>query len=301
MQIEYYSHNYIFDENSIYITNNPICLPGGRNLGDFVTTVNYHLTFNLINETKPIILVLDKHALALAKLFSYRVNRVLLTDNYDIIAKNTDQLQLHRNTGFWQDLHFPWLKLIDTFNSDELNKQKIVESFKCMQNCMQNCMQISSNVTQFTKNAIIYPNRSDNEKIPQNILLDLVNILQKKGMHIILQTDKEAVKPHRFSLTPLYLDNVAVTNLTIPLEELFYLSQNKENIIIMNRCGLSEILYRLNVKAKIIVYQPSDLYPAYRYNNIEMLDYLEMHNITKKFDEIFPHSSYNDLTNIIEN
>ena len=51
----------------------------------------------------------------------------------------------------------------------------------------------------------------------------------------------------------------------------------------------------------MIVYQPPDLYPAYKYNNNEMFNYLELNNITKKFYEIFINSSYNDFINIIEN
>ena len=57
-----------------------------------------------------------------------------------------------------------------------------------------------------------------------------------------------------------YINNINKSNAVfkvvqdLSIDELFYLSQNPENIIIINRCGLSEILYRLNVKSKIIVY-----------------------------------------------
>ena len=301
MQIYYYSQDFIFDNNSIYISYGPICLPGGRNLGDFVSTVQYHLTFNLINENRDIILVCDENTIALANLFNYRINKVLLTKNYDIITKNTHQLNLHEKawnnnySSFWHDLHFDWLKIIDTFNSNLINREKIVLS---IQN-MQKNISIKPLELQFTKNAIIYPNRSDNEKIPQNILQDLIKVFTKNGYNIILQTDKESIIKQRFNLTPLYIDNCK--NITISIEELFYLSQNKENIIIMNRCGLTEILYRLNINAKMIVYQPPDLYPLFKYNNNEMFNYLELNNITKKFYEIFINSSYNDFINIIEN
>jgi hypothetical protein len=291
--IEVYDDNYIFDEKSIYISYGPVCYSGGIALGDFVSTVIYHTCFNL-DDSRNIILVLDVKCLPLAKLFAYKIKQVLLTKNSNVIEKNTHKLQLHTKawmgdfSGYWHDIHFGWLKSIEKFCENDNYKNKFIECFLHMQKCVP-LKQIDLPFSNVKNTAIIYPKRSDHHKIPDIILFTISKLLNDKNFNIVYKKD--------FDDSSKIDNNI---NLDLSIDELFYLSQNTENIIIMNRCGLSEILYRLNVKSKIIIYQPNDLYPAYKYAG-NMFNYLENTNITKKFYEIFPHSSTVEINTILDN
>lgn len=92
--IEFYDDKYIFDENMVYITCGPICFSGGKNIGDFVSTVIYHINF-IIDNSRDIVLVFDESCLSIGKLFSYKIKRFLLTKNFEIINKNTNYLNLN--------------------------------------------------------------------------------------------------------------------------------------------------------------------------------------------------------------
>jgi hypothetical protein len=290
--VEFFDDKYILDEKSVYITCGPVCYSGGISLGDFVSTVIYHTCFNL-DDSRRIILVLDVKCLPLAKLFAYKIKHVLVTNSSHIIEKYTHQLKLHEKvwrgdfSGHWHDIHLGWHRSITKFSENNDNKNKFMECFLNMQNCVP-LKQIDLPFSNVKKIAIIYPKRSDRNEIPNTILSTLSKLLNEKNFNIVFKRDCNMIGK---------MDGSIDSDLSI--DELFYLSQNPENIIIINRCGLSEILYRLNVKSKIIVYQPNDIYHAFKYTG-DMFSYLENKNITKKFYEIFPHSSINEINSILD-
>ncbi len=216
-------------ETNIYIDNNVydyICiyhtLRYGQSIGDLVCTLLGYI------KKKKLAVLCNIRQLNIALLFKDKIDILFYSEN----CLNFSFLFKH--------IHYSYLDIIQNFdiNTDIVNLQH---------NIVQKKYYINTK-----KNVFIYPNRSDNYKIPLNIFKYFIKELKIKGYTIYLQT----VKDH-----PIYYNEIIwedTISINLDFYELLYLSNIEDNIFIFNRSGLLDLLYFINCKSKLICFYPNN-------------------------------------------
>ena len=305
--IIYYDDNYILDNSYIYISCGPI--HDNRNIGDWFNTIVHHITFNLKNNFD-IIICVNTDCLQLAKILVDMfdcIKKILISDNMNIINKYTSQNQLHYdaminrfNNNFkwvniktnWHDIHYNFLYTLELLINDnyfDIFKNTIIK-FQTIVKKIDNINY--KNYKNYKNTLCIYPYRSDGHFISEDIIINFCKNLKFKKL--IIHINKKFFKINFKELNIVFnsiIQKYNVKFVTFDFIQLFIFVNNYENILFINRSGLSEILYWSNARAQIYVYIPKDLihfsYEKSCNNNIKILEKFQNLNITKGFKDVY--------------
>jgi hypothetical protein len=300
----HYNDNYVLDNTHIYITCGPI--HDNRNLGDWFNTILHHISFNLKNNYN-IIICVNNDCLELAIILFNTfecIKKILIADDLNIINKFTFQKNLHYeaminifNLDFnwtniktnWHDIHYNFLYTLGSLNNNnnfDIFKNTIVR--------FQNAIKKLDNIDckKYTNTLCIYPYRSDGYFIPEHIIQNLyTNYSDKK---IIIHLNKKSFDTDFNFLHSTYkslIEKYNIIFITFSFTQLFSFLNNSTNILLINRCGLSEILYWSNSIAKVYVHIPQDLlrfsYDSNNNNHLNILQKFEKLNITTSFKDLY--------------
>lgn len=299
-----YSDNYVLDNTHIYISCGPI--HDNRNIGDWFNTIIHHISFNLKDNFNVIICVNNdclELAIILFNMFKC-IKKILIADNMYIINKFTIQNKLHYeaminrfNLNFnwvniktnWHDIHYNFLYTLELLISDnnfDILKNTVIK----FQTVIKNLDNI--NYINYKNTLCIYPYRSDGHFIPEYIINNLYK--SNPGKQVVIHINKKSFERNLKFLNNIYkslIERYNITFVTFSFKQLFCFVNNCTNILLINRSGLSEILYWSNPLAQVYVYIPKDLihysYQSSFNKNIKILQKFQNLNITKGFKDLY--------------
>jgi hypothetical protein len=200
--------NNFLSNNTIYSVNSS---NNSKSLGDVFLSL---LQFN--KNKSPFIFLTHTAHLSICKLFAYKIDILIILDN--AYEYNNLTYNIHSNyINFinYIDKHFIYNQIIKI-------KENII--FKNILN---------------DYDVIIYPYRSDNNKVNDNILNMIVNICSTYNLNIYTHINKNHINYSNETVIP----NTKEINLS--LDDLISIT-NKKIIIISNRSGLLDILYYIS-------------------------------------------------------
>ena len=114
------------------------------------------------------------------------------------------------------------------------------------------------------------------------------------GKQVVIHINKKSFERNLKFLNNIYkslIERYNITFVTFSFKQLFCFVNNCTNILLINRSGLSEILYWSNPLAQVYVYIPKDLihysYQSSFNKNIKILQKFQNLNITKGFKDLY--------------
>ena len=234
-------------------------------------------------------------------------NVKLLLLNEEHISKQFDWCDLRLSQFIdnnWHDIHYPVHTILKLCNENTLQKQsrtrriRLSIGLRKLQQAKDMLIKtfISYDVNNINDTMCVYPDRSNKNQCLLNypVLNTYYEESRRKDKKILIHFRSSLIGNDEYindRLNTEYCnqnkDIIKVSHFS--LDELLVFSNNKNNTLIMTRCGLCEIMYWLNVKCSIhCIFPPNFAFFFYDARNPDRDTYekLESTNITTQLKEI---------------
>lgn len=227
--------------------------------------------------------------------------------NEENISKKVDWCNVYLNTfvdNNFHDIHYPVHTILKLCNERALQKQsqtrriRLSIGLRKLQQAKDMLIKTfpSSDINNIDNTICVYPDRSDTEQsiLNYSILESYYEETRKKGKDILIHFRRTLIGNDKYINdrlnTEFCIQNKDIIKVShFSLDELLVFSNNKNNTLVFNRCGLCEIMYWLNVKCSVhCIFPPKFGFFFYDDRNPDRDTYekLESTNITTHLKEI---------------